>query len=217
MVFPVITIGGYYFLMYEKSNILWENAWFMYSIASALVFFNSIILSFLEGCNLVHLIQKFRGIISLTNAIVTVVCLHFGFGLYTLPITLLISFLLGFFFIVINFSYTIKQLLCIKYAHITGWSREVWPLLWRYAVSWGCGYFIFQLFTPLAFRFCDTVFAGKIGISMSMWIAGYTLASSWIVAITPKINMLVSEKKWTELDLYFNKKLKMFHVKHLQT
>ena len=53
---------------------------------------------------------------------------------------------------------------------------------------------VFQLFTPMTFYFHGPVAAGKIGISIAMWTAGFNIAISWITAITPKMNMLIAEK-----------------------
>lgn len=87
------------------------------------------------------------------------------------------------------------------------WWPEFSSLIWRYAVSWCSGYFIFQLFTPLAFHFHGAEFAGKIGISIAMWTAGFNVASSWLTAVTPRLNILIAEQKWLELDQLFNRSL----------
>ena len=64
-----------------------------------------------------------------------------------------------------------------------------------------------KLFTPLAFHFHGVEFSGKIGISIAMWTAGFSIANTWITAIMPRMNMLVSERKWPELDRLFQRNL----------
>ena len=100
-----------------------------------------------------------------------------------------------------------KQMWQVSKEKCYDWWPEFSSLIWRYAVSWCSGYFIFQLFTPLAFHFHGAEFAGKIGISIAMWTAGFSVASSWLTAVTPRLNMLVAEQKWRELDRLFNRSL----------
>jgi hypothetical protein len=35
--------------------------------------------------------------------------------------------------------------------HAIDWWKEVWPFQWRIAISYACGFFIFQLFNPVLF------------------------------------------------------------------
>ena len=59
----------------------------------------------------------------------------------------------------------------------------------------------------MAFYFHGADFSGKVGISIAMWTAGYSIANSWMTVIMPHINMLVAERKWQELDTIFNRNL----------
>lgn len=207
VVFPLIIIGGYYFISskgsLDESPYLWEIAWIVYAVTSAFIFMNSIILSFFEGCNLVSKVQRMRFQISAATSLVMIIGLIFHLKLFALAMSSVIGSLVGCFLIYHHFAKVIQQLLQVSKHAFYDWWPEFSSLIWRYAISWGSGFLVFQLFTPLTFYFYGPVSAGKIGISIAMWTAGFNIAISWITAVTPKLNMLISEKKWNQLDQLF--------------
>lgn len=205
IVFPLIILGGYFFLESKGNQVVWKGAWILYSLSSVIVFINSIVLSFFEGCNSVAKIQLIRLKISIGMSIVSIFGLWFGANLYALAYSLLVSGLLGLFFIYKHFHVAITQFLRESPKYNYDWGPQFFALIWRYAVSWCSGYFIFQLFTPLAFIFHGPEFAGKIGISIAMWTAGYGIAMSWINAIIPRMNIYIENNEWNELDKMFQK------------
>lgn len=205
IVFPLIMIVGGYFIAGKQDNINWCAAWTLYSFASAVTFCNSVFLSFFEGCNSVSLLQSIRFRISVCTTCINLVCLALGFNLFSLAIAQSVNAISGTVYIYYYFRNTIKQLWMISKNSCYNWWPEFSSLIWRYAISWSSGYFIFQLFTPLAFYFHGAVFSGKVGISIAMWTAGAGIASTWITAILPKMNMLISKEKWGELDQIFHK------------
>lgn len=44
-----------------------------------------------------------------------------------------------------------------------------------------------------------------MGLSMAMWTAGLGIASCWLTAVVPRMNMLIEEKSWEQLDSLFRK------------
>lgn len=207
IVFPLIIVGGYFFLETKGNLITWKGAWILYSLSSVLVFVNSIVLSFFEGCNSVAKIQTIRLKVSFCSSIISISGLYSGINLYALSLSILCASLFGIYLIYKNYYIAIKQLWEYSANFKYNWRPQFIALIWRYAISWCSGYFIFQLFTPLAFMYHGPKFAGKIGISIAMWMAGFGIATSWITAITPRMNMLIEERKWTELDALFNRSL----------
>ena len=207
VVFPLIIVGGYFFISSKTPDDTivpgWKLAWVIYSFFSAFVFMNSVLLSFFEGCNLVGKVQKIRFLISVVTTVTMFVGLVIHLGLFALVASCIASTAAGTFFIIKYFRNTIHQFISIEPHKVYNWWPEFYPLIWRYAISWGSGFLVFQLFTPMTFYFHGPVAAGKIGISIAMWTAGYNISISWITAITPKMNMMIAEKKWTALDQIF--------------
>lgn len=207
IVFPLIMIGGFFFLATKHDDLAWEWAWVIYSLATVGLFFNSAILSFFEGCNSVSIVQNIRFRMSVAQVSIMVVTLYLDFNIYALGLSILANVLMSTVNLLYYFRKTIYQLLYISKHNCYDWWPEFSALIWRYGISWSSGYFIFQIFTPIAFYFHGAVFSGKIGISIAMWTAGFSVANTWLTAIIPRLNMLIAKRKWQELDALFVKNL----------
>ena len=87
------------------------------------------------------------------------------------------------------------------------WGQEVWPFQWRIAVSWLCGYFIFQLYNPVLFAFHGAVVAGQMGMSLTLANALQAIAISWIYTKAAPFGALIARKQYLKLDQLFFKAL----------
>jgi len=87
------------------------------------------------------------------------------------------------------------------------WWREVWPLQWKLALTWVAGYFVFQLFTPVLFRYQGAVVAGQMGMTLSAANALLGVSLTWINARTPEFGKLVAKREWGQLDSLLRKVL----------
>jgi hypothetical protein len=85
------------------------------------------------------------------------------------------------------------------------WRDEVWPLQWRSAVTWGAGYFIFQIFTPVLFHYQGAAVAGQMGMTMSACNALLAVCVTWISAKSPEFGKYIALRKWADLDSLFAK------------
>jgi hypothetical protein len=83
------------------------------------------------------------------------------------------------------------------------WLREVWPYQWRIAVSWLCGYFIFQLFTPLVFAFRGPAEAGRMGMALTLAGAVASSGTSWLTTKAPQFGVLIAHGRFDDLDRIF--------------
>ena len=83
------------------------------------------------------------------------------------------------------------------------WRRDVFPLQWRIAISWACGYVIFSLFTPIVFASHGSVEAGRLGMAMTVFSAITSLGLSWINAKTPNFTMHISRGEFAALSHLF--------------
>ena len=207
LAFPIILVVGFVILNEKQTDIAWEIPWFVYGIASIFVFVNSMLLSFIEGCNSVGEVQKIRFYISFITAISTIVLLVLGSELYALAISLGIGALSGTIIIFYKYKYMLKQLFFFNKAAEHNWKRDILPLVGRYAISWISGYFIFSVFTPIAFHFYGVVEAGQIGFSLAIYTAIFGIANIWMTIITPKINIYVAHKDYDNLNRIFKKHL----------
>lgn len=200
--FVIITaIGCWTFARYED-NVKWLFPWILYSAAAIIDFVIQVILSFFEGCNQFERTQKIKMAASVGFAVVTVSTLYFGGGLYTLGIALIIKSVINFSGLLLNFKNTFEQLLQKVICQVN-WFNKFIRLLGKYAVSWGSGYFAFQLFNPLIFSFYGAKMAGKAGYTLSIIQAIYSVSIVWMIVALPQLNMFVEKKEWKELDRKF--------------
>lgn len=205
--FPLILLVGYLVLSQKQVNIQWFIPWVIYTIASVFVFVNNVVLSFIEGCDSVGDVQKIRFIISVANFIIIIIGLIGHFELYALAIGLIGSTLSGTIVVIKRYGAMLKQLYSIEATDRHNWKKDILPLLGRYAISWASGYFIFSIFTPLAFHYYGAIEAGKVGLSSALWMAIFGISNIWMTIIMPKINMFVSKGDYASLDPIFYKHL----------
>ncbi|AZR81691.1 hypothetical protein [Thiomicrospira sp. S5] len=208
-VFPFVLIAGYVILEGKEDNVNWKVAWILYGAASVVVFLNSIVLSFIEGCDRVGSVQKIRFIISVIIACITVSLLLIGEKLYALSVGLIFGALVGQLIIAIKYRNLIRQLFNIKTDVSHSWFSEIMPLMWRYAISWVSGYFIFSILSPITFHYYGAVEAGQVGLSMAVFSAIFSVSNVWMMIITPKINMYIAHSDYKQLNAIYIRHLIM--------
>lgn len=205
VVFPVVLVAGHLFLGSKDSNINWQLPWLIYGAGSILVFLNSMLLSFIEGCDSVGDVQKIRFYISVTTVAITALLLVNGQGLYALSIALFAGALIGLILISYRYQKMFKQLYEIGKHHNHSWAPEIVPLMWRFSVSWISSYFTLSIFTPLTFHFYGAVEAGQVGLSMAICMALFSIANIWVSISTPKMNIYVAQQDYSTLNSTFKR------------
>jgi O-antigen/teichoic acid export membrane protein len=204
--FPVIFIIGIVFFIRDSVLNIYLLPWILYTVGALIGFFNNSILSFIEGLNKIESIQKIRlGVAALNTAIVTVV-LILGGNIYALAFGTLLSSSFIFISIFGTFRNLLKQLLTVSKNFDYNWRKEILALFIKYAFSVSSGYFLFQIYTPLMHYFHGPVYSGKVGITLSLVMAIFNMSYIWMYTITPKINMLISQKAWEDLNGLFKKR-----------
>lgn len=204
VVFLIIISCGFLFLENKDSELItWKIPWFIYSLSSCIVFINSAILSFLEGCNGVAVTQIIRFKISLLSNICMLLFLYFGFKLYSLAFSLFLSAIVGLFYIIKVYKNSLMQLWTISKRSVHNWKKEFFGLIWRYAISWVSGYGCMQIYVPLAFKYYDSIIAGKIGLSIALCMAGFQISNVFLSSKMPDFNILIEQRQWNELNKLF--------------
>ena len=205
--FPIILIFGFK-LFNSNVKFSWEIPWILFVIGSAINFYNNVFLSFFEGCDNVSKTQKIRFINSVIYFGILFIFLVLGQGLFALAYSILISSILTFFFSYIKFKFTLHQLIRINKLYKFSWLKEFWQYFSKYGFSVAIGYMTIQLYTPLVFKFYGAEASGKVGLTMSLVTAIFSIGNIWFQSIAPKFNILSSEKKWHDLDSFYNRMIK---------
>lgn len=205
--FPIVWAVGLYFLSQKDATVDWRAPWLLYSAGSLLFLISNVVFSFLEGCDSVAEIQKYKMLTSMASVFVTLGTLLLGFNLYALVLGVFASSIASFWLIWHGFKRPIAQLLRRKNRLPSVESKKIRHILGRYAISFASGYFVFQAFTPIAFHYYGPVEAGQVGLSLAIWMAILNVSNVWLVAVTPRFNIFAANGQFAELFTLFKNNL----------
>lgn len=204
--FPIIFTVGFFILNSKtNSDVIWIIPWLIFVFQSGIRFLLNMITSFFEGCSRINVVQKIRYQSNLSNLLFNAIFLFAGFELFAISLGAFISMLILLYLSWKNFYAPIKQMLEKEMDY--NWGNDVYKLLGKYALSYLGGYMIFQIYTPIAFRMYGPVYAGRVGITLTLFSAMFSVSTVWIYVANPKLNMLVALKNWPDMDKIFNKNL----------
>lgn len=189
---PVVMAIGMFTLSSKSQTVHWFAPWLAHCVASAASLMLSVILSFHEGCDGVAAIQRIRLAVSITNLAMLSVCLVAGLDLWSLPISTTAATIAGAFLVSKYRVTSIASALKIDKSELVAWSKEVSPLLSKYALSWIGGYLMFQLFVPIVLRLDGPEAAGRAGLTFSIFSAIFTLSNVWSTYQLPRFSMAIA-------------------------
>jgi len=198
--FPIILSVGFLMFSGKGNDVNWAIPWGIYVLSSGLSFTTGSILSFFEGCSQIAAIEKNKFTSAVASTLLTLSFLYFHFGLYSLAFTSIIAATLNITLLYLRFGKLIRQMLSASKGFVVNWRKDFLQLIWKYAISWSSGYFIFQIYTPLMFQFHGSVEAGKVGISIALVTAAFSISNVWMYVANPQLNMLASLKDWANMD-----------------
>jgi len=206
--FIIVSVSGTYFFS-QGANLAtsaWLGPWLLLTFASAATLFLSPLLAVLEGCGQISHVTRVRLIQSIVGYGIFWIALALGGNLWAASMTPFIAAIVtGFWLYRNNFFHTLTHRpFSIAGAPTLSWYADIFPFQWRIAISWMSGYFIFQLFTPLAFSLLGPIEAGQLGLSLTIFSALLTFGMSWVNAKVPTMAMLAARNERTQLNKLFN-------------
>jgi hypothetical protein len=211
--FITISIGGVLFFT-AKGNLplgTWIGAWILLTLGTAFNLYLSATLTILEGCGQLAGVARMRTVQSIIGYTLMCLALYSGAGLFAMPLLPLISAVVTAYWLYSNGS-TLKKLRIYGTTATDkiaiSWRKDIFPFQWRIAVSWVSGYFIFQLFTPLAFARLGAVEAGRLGITLTVFSSLVIVGMSWVNAKLPTFAAHVSLGERTLLNTLFKSVVK---------
>jgi hypothetical protein len=214
LIIITISMAGYFFFKNEPSfNISWKLPWLLAVVGVGI---NLLIIPFyavISGSGDVASVN-FRELIGgILGSLLGWSVLYFGGGLYAISAVTFGTIIVGVIYLIKSKLALLKQgiyfaLNKIDILNPVSWKHEIWPMQWRIAVSWVSGYFIFQLFVPILFKFHGPVVAGQMGMTLSATNAILGICMIWPISKMPEFGKLIAQKNWISLDSLFNKTLK---------
>ncbi|MEI9919616.1 MAG: hypothetical protein WDO14_12560 [Bacteroidota bacterium] len=201
--FAVLAIFGSVFLLRaHEGDIGWISiaAWVLYCLSGALTLIVTIGSSIVQGLGHISTTQRILFFGSALGTVGLVLGLWLGLDLWALGIGGIINFITCLYLLVRKYPSLIGQFREESLKKHESPSSQVLSLQWKFAVSWICGYFIFNLMTPLVLYYIGAVEAGKLGLSISIIRALSNIATAWGTVQIPQLNMHVSRKDFTKMN-----------------
>lgn len=209
-----LSIAGYLFFGNETNyDISWKLPWFLSVVCVGL---NLLIIPFyavMSGSGEVASVN-FRELIGgVIGSLLSWIVLTLGGKLYAIPAVIFGNIIVGVIYLLRNKPVLIKQSIFFSLrkksiSNPISWRLEVFPMQWKIALSWISGYFIFQLFTPVLFKFHGAEVAGQMGMTLALINAIQGMCLTWPISKMPEFGSLIVQKKWENLDALFNKTMK---------
>ncbi len=202
--------GNYFFSKHEQAGAVvpWHLPWVVAALAAAVTFQVDPILSFMEGCGFVANVARTRLCQAATGSLLAWTALILHQGLFAPALIIAGNAGVAFLWLSRHRRLLLSLLRYHAGGHRIHWFREVWPFQWRIAISWLCGYFIFQLYNPVLFAFRGAVVAGQMGMSLSLANALQAVAVSWINTKAAPFGALIARREFTRLDAVFFQSLR---------
>ena len=207
MAVVLLPVGMHFFranaVRFADTRIHWGLPWALVVIASAFTFQIDPLFSFLEGCGYVPQIARTRLQQAVLGTLMGWGALLAHHGLFAPGLMIGGQAIAGG-----RFVYSKRGLLLPLLRRATGearirWGAEVWPFQWRIAVSWLCGYFTFQLFNPMLFRYRGPVEAGQMGMTMNVCGTLSSMAIAWMNTKAAPFGQMIARRQFRELDRTF--------------
>lgn len=212
----VLIPAGFFFFKQSPANVVdfpWRLPW---ALAVFGVGCNLLLIPFyavITGSGDVASINRREMMGGMAGSLLGWLVIACGGGLYAIPAVTTGTILVGVVYLFKSKPRLVKTAVSCAFgpqrsSHTIPWWGEVWPMQWKIALSWVSGYFIFQLFTPVLFKFHGPVVAGQMGMTLSIWNAILATCATWLSVKAPVFGKLISLKKWNELDVEFYRVLK---------
>jgi hypothetical protein len=201
----LLTVGTYFFSSHQQADqhVAWHLPWFLAAFAATLTFQLDPILSFMEGCGFVAHVARLRFFQAAVGSALAWLSLLAHHGLFAPALMILGNAAVSGVWLYRRRGLLLPLLRRNAGQNKIHWMSEVWPFQWRIAISWLCGYFIFQLYTPVLFAYHGAVAAGQMGMSLSVTSALLSISISWINTKAAPFGSLIARKAYSELDHIF--------------
>lgn len=184
--------------MFQQSGTLpwqaWAGPWIALTAVTAVNLFFSSSLAVSEGCGSIGQVARLRLIQSLIGYALVWAALFSGLGLWAIPFNAFVASICTFIWLrhADHGLGRFRQGMPSDTSRRVDWRREVLPFQWRIAASWISGYLMYQLFTPLVFVHLGPAMAGRLGITLAIFLAIQSVGVSWISARLPSMTRLIT-------------------------
>jgi hypothetical protein len=191
-------VGEIMFASKAGVGVNWHGPWWSIALASGASFLLTPMQTMLEAAGHV----PHMAAVKLTRQIIAnltfVGALWLGKGLYSAALSAWVGFSIGLALTTIPYAPFWRQLLRGSVYPGFRLVREFLPYQVRIAISWGAGYFVFSIMTPVAFAVLGPAEAARVGLSWQIVGVISGMAFTIIQAKTPSLGTLLAKGKQDE-------------------
>jgi O-antigen/teichoic acid export membrane protein len=207
-----LSVGYFFFGTIYSTNVSWRVPWFFLVFASSINLLQSVKLTYLEAVGDMAHVSVARLRTSFVSAIAFVVVLLSGGALWAACVipSFNAALMTAWLFSHRNDSgyRKVRKNPVIPRADILFmWQKQIWPMQWRLSISWLSGYFIFQLFNPIALSNFGPLQSGRLGYTIAITSSLSVVASTFTSALSPKLAALYAAGKINEFNDVFRRSL----------
>jgi len=205
----LVPVGWHFFTANPDIHhtVAWKLPWICVVLASSITFQIDPIFSFMEGCGFVARVARTRLAQSMTGGLLAWAALVTHHGLFAPAMMISGQALAGIVWLASRRRLLFHLLRHPVGQHAIDWWTEVWPFQWRIAVSYACGFFIFQLFNPVLFKYWGPTAAGRMGMSLNLSNAIAAIAIAWINTKAAPFGAMIARQEYEALDCLFFRSL----------
>jgi O-antigen/teichoic acid export membrane protein len=195
--------GQIFFSAKGASSVGWVWPWWLVCVTAGLNLVLLPLFSLLEGANQLSSLYGFQVVKGIVCSVALWGALAGRLGLYSPAFVSALGAGLGAVFLFAAWRGLLLELLRPPAGETVSWQREIWPFQRRLAITWISGYFVFNLFTPVLFYFHGPVPAGQMGMTWQVVNSLSMVAAAWPATKAPRFGMLISQRRYQELDHLF--------------
>ena len=205
-----IPFGLYFLNAYPNLNILvfydFGLPWILTCILISIGLILNGLMAVLEGAGKIKKISNIRTIQTLAMGFITCIFIYVDYGVYAIPAGILVALIVGFLGVGLQFNRFIKNILHFKSNHAgINWKSEILPFQSKIAISWICGFIVFQLFTLVLFKIEGPDVAGQFGMTMQIIMAVNSLSITVLLSRSPYFGLLISNGNLSGLKNSFKR------------
>jgi hypothetical protein len=196
-------VGFVFFSQRPAPGVDWVGPWLALCVLTGLRLLLVPAFSLLDGCDQMQSTNAARLAINVSSSLCGWAALLLGGALWTAVVMNAAGTITSLVFIASRHPEFFRSIRSSTTLAQISWSREVWPMQWKIAVSWLSGYFIVSLFTPVIFQFQGPVAAGQMGMTLSVASTLLALSSIWVSTKAPAFGVLIARRDHEALDRLF--------------
>lgn len=198
----ILLVGGYVVFYNSENNSIFI-AWVIYSLISSLGLFLSLFQSIYQGLDKVKTVQQNGLLYSIISTFIIWICLVLNLNVWSLIIGSFISVPIAMFFLYSDNKSFWIQIFNYRQNSAHSFFKEVLPLQFKYSISFASSYLVTYLYVPTIYKSIGGAEAAKFGMTLAILGVISLVSINWLMTKTPKMNMLVSQGKLTELNKLF--------------